>query len=104
MIQRGLFDGPRSESAKQLGMDRAAKSKPRLLDLARSIAVELAQGKDITADDVVAEMVNRGHDVHCLGNSAGSLFRGKHWVQVGWRKSARVHSHSNILRSWRLRG
>ena len=102
MNQLKLFNPEASESAKQTGIDRAASAKPRLLDLARQIAAEIVTPNGITADDVIFEMVKRGYSVHCLGNSAGSLFRGKEWQCVGFRKSARIHAHSNLLRVWVL--
>ena len=100
--QRQLFDGPRSEEAKQIGMDRAALSKPEILALAREIAVGLAADRPdgITMDDVTLELVSRGHDIHCLGNSAGSVFKTGGWICVGMRKSIRIHAHSNLLRIW----
>jgi hypothetical protein len=105
-MQTALFDKQASELAKERGMVYAAVKHQDALDLARGIARTIAlQAPDgITADDVVQELVRRGHGIHCLGNAAGSLFRGPEWIFTGQRrKSARVHAHSNELKVWRLR-
>ncbi len=100
------FDAAASEQAKQDGMQAAAVPAAEVLEFARSIARELARrhNQGITADDVVYEMTKRGYDQHCLGNAAGSLFRGEEWRFTGERrKSARVHAHSNELKVWMLK-
>lgn len=91
--------------AKTAGMARAAKNRSAVLEVARAIAKELAHGgREITADDVVEGLVRRGHSEHCLGNAAGSIFRGRDWEWTGrFDESKRVHAHGNLLRVWRLR-
>jgi len=101
-----LFDKHASEQAKAAGMLLAAERRDDVLQVARRIAREIATQRPdgITADDLVQELVRRGHGVHCLGNAAGSLFRGPEWEFTGQRKkSARVHAHANKLKVWRLR-
>jgi hypothetical protein len=49
-------------------------------------------------------LVEKGVSVFALGNAAGSLFKGKQWQWTGrYRKSERVHAHSNPLKVWRLK-
>ena len=103
MNQLNLFDGIESEARKEVGISLAEANQGKPLDVARQIARELANPGGITADDVVRELVRRGYDIHCLGNSAGSLFRGGEWEARGLRKSVRVHAHSNLLRVWYLK-
>jgi hypothetical protein len=105
-MQTALFDKQASELAKERGMVYAAVKNQDILEYARHLAQEIArQAPDgITADDVVHALMERGHGVHCLGNAAGSLFRGPEWFFTGQRrKSARVHAHRNELKVWRLR-
>lgn len=105
-MQTALFDKQASEQAKQDGMLLAAERRDDVLAFARRIAHELASRthEGITADDVVKELVRRGHGVHVLGNAAGSLFRGPEWLFTGQRRrSDRVHAHRNELKVWRLR-
>jgi len=103
------FDAKQSEENKEIGIERAANAKANreLLAKAKQIAVDVARREDreITADDVVAEMVRQGYGLRCLGNSAGALFRDKNvWEWTGeFRKSSRVHAHANPLRVWRLK-
>jgi hypothetical protein len=100
-----LFDALASEQGKTQGMKAAADGNKKLLDEARGIARQYAYcHQTVTADDVVAELVRRGHSPNCLGNSAGSLFlRSEFEWTGGFKKSTRVWAHSNLLREWRLR-
>lgn len=106
--QPDLFDFAAAEKAKQLGMDLAATSKRELLEFARRLAIEIAlsrPSREVNADDVQKELHSRGVGIFTLGNAAGSLFRGAHWLWTGkWVKSERIHSHSNQLRVWRYVG
>lgn len=104
--QQLLFDSGASEAAKNQGMAQAAENKRSLLEYARKIAVELAKVRGIiTADDVQMELHRRGISIRALGSAAGSLFADKKvWQWTGdFVKSKRTHSHSNLLRAWRLR-
>ena len=103
MEQKNLFDAAESEAAKEAGVKLASENRPNILTIAREIARRISTDQGITADDVVRELVDQGYGVHCLGNAAGSLFRGGEWVSIGFRKSTRVHAHSNLLRVWRLK-
>lgn len=105
MNQLDLFNAAESEAERIAGMGHAAESRKELLAIARSVALRLARyGRAITADDVVEGLVDAGYDVHCLGNSAGSLFKGGEWKWTGeWRKSRRRHAHANLLRVWKLK-
>lgn len=99
-----LFDYAESERRKVEGMELAANNRGGILTEARVIAKELAtEGRAISADDVVAAMCERGYGIHALKNAAGSLFAGQDWQWTGqFVKSVRSHSHSNLLRLWRL--
>ena len=106
-LQRAMFDKHASEQAKRDGLATAAEGNRRdMLTSARVVAREIAaqRPQGITADDVVLALVERGHDVHSLGNAAGSLFRGPEWQFTGERRrSVRIHAHANELKVWRLR-
>jgi hypothetical protein len=100
-----LFDRAASIAAKDEGINRAADNKASLLAFARKQAIEVAREKgEITMDDVAKRLVEKGVSVFALGNAAGSLFKGKQWQWTGrYRKSERVHAHSNPLKVWRLK-
>jgi hypothetical protein len=105
-LQLAMFDKHAAERAKTRGMTRAADGTRDFLDYARGVARELAaeRPQGITADDVQEALVERGHDIHRLGNAAGSLFRGPEWHFTGERRrSVRIHAHANELKVWRLR-
>ena len=98
------FDFEKAQRAKEIGMTTAADNKKALLEYARGIAVELGRKGDVSADDVQRVLEARGISVRALGNAAGSLFERKKWEWTGrFVKSQREHSHSNLLRVWRLR-
>lgn len=98
-VQTSLFDLPAALQARDTGMQRAAKARSVELERAREIARELTtNGRVISADDVQAVLAKEGVD---LGNSAGSIFIGGEFEQVGYTKSKRVISHGNLLRTWR---
>lgn len=99
-----LFDAAESERRKDAGMALAAASREAILEVARERARFVARERgEVSMDDVVAALVVNGYDPAELGNAAGSVFRGREWVWTGrFVKSARVASHSNLLRVWRL--
>lgn len=105
MTQLALFDAQQSEAERIAGMDLAAGNSREALAHARKVARRLAPSRPdgITADDVVEAMTEEGFDMHCLGNTAGSLFSGSEWQ---WnkerRKSKRRHAHRNELKCWVL--
>jgi len=105
-LQLAMFDKHAAERARQHGMTEAARGAREFLRYAREVAHELATERPggITADDVQLALVERGHDLHRLGNAAGSLFRGPEWIFTGERRrSVRIHAHANELKVWRLR-
>lgn len=100
--QISLFDAAESQRHAVEGITRAANNNAVLLHEARQIAKDLAQGgREISMDDVARVMGKRSA---LLGNAAGSVFSGREWEWTGkFIKSARVRSHSNLLRVWRLK-
>ena len=100
-----IFDAIESAKQAEAGIALAASHKPSLLAIARGIAVGIAEAspnRTCDADQVVRELERR--NLGQLGNAAGSLFRGKAWEFTGqFKKSERVHAHSNLLRVWRLK-
>lgn len=103
--QPALFDALASEQAKQAGIDQAASNKTSLLPFARTLAVEIAQGRPdhtCTADDVVRALTEQHHiSPHALGNAAGALFRGPDWIWDGrFVRSERAYAHANLIRVW----
>jgi hypothetical protein len=106
MSQPSLFNSTASEEARIAGMAQAADNKAGLLRYARKLAVEIAKEKGVvSADDVQEALAAKNISVHALGNAAGSLFVDrKVWEWTGqFIKSKRAHSHSNLIRTWRLK-
>jgi len=86
------------------GMDAAATYRKGLLERAKTIAHKLASdGRTITIDDVVEALAIASDAPGLLGNASGSVFAGKMWECVGWRKSTRVSNHARSIRVWRLK-
>lgn len=98
-----LFDAAESERRKEAGIAAAAEGRDYLLEIARDRARLVARERgEVTMDDVVAAMLEDGFNPADLGNAAGAVFKGKEWVFTGrFVRSARVASHSNLLRVWR---
>lgn len=98
-----LFDAAESERRKEAGIAVAAEGREYLLEIARDRARLVARERgEVTMDDVVAALVADGFDPAQLGNAAGAVFKGKEWAFTGrFVRSARVASHSNLLRVWR---
>lgn len=94
-----------AERLKAVGQAKAAENKKSLLAYARKVAKGLASdGRAISADDVQRALSEKGISVSALGNAAGSLFRESCWEWTKeFVKSARPHSHANLLRLWKLR-
>lgn len=94
----------REQKARDRGVRLAANAHNRDLALAREVARELGRdGRVICADDVRFEVMRRPELGIVWGNFAGSLFTGGEWSFVGYTKSTAPGSHSNLLRTWRLR-
>lgn len=100
-----LFDAAESQRHADEGIALAAEHKASLVVKAREIAVATCKRKGTaTMDDVVREMCVLGYDVHCLGNSAGSVFKDRRFKFTGhYTKSERIHAKANVLRVWSLR-
>lgn len=100
---RTTFDLVQGELAKDKGIERASEPHAADLDMARTIARQIATDKgEVSADDVQLALKKVGYEL--LGKSAGSLFRTKEWIFTGrWRKSPRVSNHGHENRIWRLR-
>lgn len=99
-----LFDAAEARRQAEVGIGLAAENNPRLLELARVIAVRIARERgEVTADDVQAEMMRRGYRSDALGNAAGSIFRGREWQFTGRTvNSVRINAHARLIRVWRL--
>jgi hypothetical protein len=97
------FDGDESQRLKQQGMDEAASSKFELLEIARTIAKEVAVSQgSVTADDVAMELSDRS--LPQLGAAAGSLFRNGSFYWTGLRiASKQTLNHGRELKVWKLK-
>lgn len=106
MNDHPLFDYAESIRHRDNGMHLAAEHAGSLLIHAREVAVRVATVLgEVTADDVMREMVREGYSVHCLGNGAGRLFAGDpRFISTGrYKKSVRIHAHGNPILVWRLK-
>ena len=97
-----LFDEKLGDKLKKEGMEKAANNLVTPLQLARSIAKDIARSKGVVnADDVGRRL--KWHGIDSLGPAAGSIFAGKEWIFTGnWVKSKRITNHSRMIREWRL--
>lgn len=106
--QGALFGGGSDKAFTGAGDERrdagieAAVSKRRALTwFAKEIALDLGRyGSTVCMDDVQRKLVEAGHTPGDLGNAAGSVFRGKGWVCVGFRNSKRDARQSGANRVW----
>ncbi len=100
------FNPDEAERRKRKGMDDAAQARADLLELARTVAVRIAERQPdrlCTADDVQLHLISLGFEPDELGNAAGSIFRGARWQFVEFIRSARTTNHRRIIRVWRLK-
>lgn len=100
-----LFDSAAAERARDEGMTRAAEAEKNklLLRIAQSYAKKIAVASGTaTADDVARAMEVDGLTYSCLGNAAGSVFRGMQWTGE-FVRSARVSTHARMIRVWRMK-
>jgi hypothetical protein len=104
-VKKPIFDEARSRELRDEGMRRAAEKRKGLVAECRERAEWIARnGREITIDDIYYAMENLGYEgMEFLGNAAGSIFKGKQWECVGWRKSTRVSNHARCVRVWSLR-
>ena len=103
-----LFDVAESNRRKEEGMTSAEYGgKHLLLEHARHVAKQIAmlrESRTVSADDV-GKAFEREGITESLGNSAGSLFKGKEWEFTGQRiKSTRKTNHSREIKVWRYVG
>jgi len=105
-LNLNAFDIKTGEALKDAGMETAAEARAKVLALGREFCRITAVQRDdrtATADDAYTGLIASGYSGNCLGNSAGSLFRGHRWVFTGrWVKSKRVSNHARMIRVWRL--
>ena len=103
-----LFDVAESNRRKEEGMTSAEYGgKHLLLEHARHVAKQIAmlrESRTVSADDVGKAFAREGI-TESLGNSAGSLFKGRQWEFTGERiKSTRKSNHSREIKVWRYVG
>ena len=105
MTQFSLFDLGTGRARRTAGTHRAATHRAALLHKARAIAVRVAQHRDsrcACADDVYRHL--NPTDAARLGNAAGSLFHGAHWIFTGrWMASRRITNNARDIKVWKLR-
>ena len=100
-----LFDAAEADRRKEAGMRLAADARGPLLAVAQGIALSLAvDGREVSMDDVAAEMAAQGYDFTLLGNAAGSVFKGPGWLCSGFTRSVRASTHGRAIRLWKLKG
>ena len=92
------------EHRKDAGMQRAAENNPTGLELAKTIARELALQHGETDADQVGALLFERHKIQTLGPAAGSIFKGGEWEFTGKRKlSRRKSNHAREIKVWRLK-
>ncbi len=97
---RSLFDP--EEEKKERGMRLAAEKRADLLGYARWTATIAAKTQGtVTVDDVRERIEN--DDDFVPGNWMGSIFKGKEWERVGYKKSTHEGSHARMISVWRLK-
>ena len=107
MTQQDLFSLDAGRELKGEGMDLAAANRAEALAIARRGAFSAAVRRDdLTADaDDAYRALERAGMADCLGNAAGSIFKGAEWRWTGeFRPSERTSNHGRMIRVWRLVG
>ncbi len=101
------FDAAASEAAKEHGQAAAADRRRFVLDVARSVARDIAQQDPFRrchADQVMRRLIALDYAPADLGNAAGSVFKTDEWEFAGeWRPSVRVSNHGRRTMVWRLK-
>lgn len=99
------FDLEEGERRKEAGIALACSTRAELLKLAQATAERLGRTAylALSYDDVYVQLKLMGENPALLGNAAGSVFRGKQWECVGWKKSSRVTNHARRVMVWKLR-
>lgn len=100
-----LFDLTESLRRRDEGIEAAVENnQPRVLE-ARQVAREICDRRgEASMDDVVAELMRRGHGSDYLGNSAGGVFRSREFEFVRYTSSTRIHAHGNRIGVYRRSG
>lgn len=100
-----LFDVIEGTRQRDAGMERAAKNKAHLLDLAREAATHIARRTgEVNMDDVYAALEFYCGNYGELGNAAGAVFKGGQFEFTGrWVKSQRTTNHGRFIRVWKLK-
>jgi hypothetical protein len=107
---RSLWSLPLGEYLRRVGQSRAERKwgRQEVLELARDLARRLAlesEDREVTIDDVQAELQRLGFGPGDLGNAAGSVFTGPSWqFTCRWRASDRASNHGHQNRVWRYIG
>lgn len=96
--QLSLEEYARGLALKEQGMIRAADACPDWLERAREVARHLAMKNGETEIESVYGVVG----LPDRPNAAGSVFRGKEWRCIGWRKALRSSRHAGSVRRWSL--
>ena len=104
-----LFDlQEEAQKRKKEGMEKAAKNRKWLLEVARDCAREVSYvtpGRECASDHVATAMKLANYRYEDQGNAAGSIFRGKEWVWTGRMvASQRPSSHGRWIKVWRYEG
>jgi hypothetical protein len=105
-MRQETFDLEEGLRLKKEGMAEAEDNPSRedLLDLARKVAITLAQRYGEITADTVGRFLRENNGVSSLGPAAGSIFKAKIWEFTGKRKkSARIKNHGRELKVWRLK-
>lgn len=94
------FDMEESKRLKEHGIKAAAKKRPELLRIARTIAKEIAVSQGtVTADDVAEELRERA--LGDMGPAMASVFRTRDFEWTGLRvMSKQVNNHGRELKVW----
>ena len=97
------FDMEESKRLKEHGIKAAAKKRPELLRIARTIAKEIAVSQGtVTADDVAEELRERA--LGDMGPAMASVFRSSDFAWTGLRvMSKQVNNHGRELKVWTTR-
>ena len=95
-----LFDEART---KDRGKELSATNAEAMLLLARGCALWLAREFGRTDIDAVRAELERRSIKFVPGNWMGSVFAGKEWKAVGYKKAEHVGSHNRMITIWELR-
>ena len=98
--QRDLFAG---EELKEKGQKRVEGNNAGFVREMRAQAERICSVKgSVTSDDLREYARIRGM-VPDHPNAWGSIFRGKRWVRVGYRKSEIASNHARTIAVWTLK-